>query len=310
MTSLQNFLTGFELRKIRHMLALAEHGSFSRAAEASHITQPALSRSIHSLEEAIGARLFDRTTRQITLTPTGHETVAAARQIIESATTFYNLAANTRPDETEELRIGLGSVIASAFGRPLIRGFAASHPQLRLMIQVDSPDRSYDLLLAGELDIVIANTEAARDQQDMEIETVATFSRGFFASARHPLAGAQNILPRDLLAYQLGTTFPLPEAITRAMMQTYGFASVESAMRIRSNHYEALVDLMLGTNAIIFGANIAYTAHVRRGDLVQLDVTPRFPVEMPLTIASRRASRVPRAAGLVSTIVRETIGIA
>jgi DNA-binding transcriptional LysR family regulator len=49
-----------ELRQLRQLLALAEHGNFSRAAEALHITQPALSRSIQSLEASVGAILFDR----------------------------------------------------------------------------------------------------------------------------------------------------------------------------------------------------------------------------------------------------------
>lgn len=309
MTSLQNFLMGLELRKIRHMLALAEHGSFSRAAEAAHITQPALSRSIQSLEDALGAKLFDRSSRQICLTPVGHLTIEAARQIVESATAFYTLAVNADVDETGELRIGLGTVTASVFGKPLIRGFADRHPSLRLMMQVDTPERSYEMLLAGDLDIVIANTEAAPDQHDMEIDTVATFTRGFFASADHPLARMRDVTPDALLAYQMGSTFPLPESVLQTVKQTYGFSSVGATMKIRSNHYDALVDLMLGSNAIVFGANIAYMAQVRRGELVQLDVNPRFPIEMPLTIASRRARKISSAAPLVGTIVREAIGL-
>ena len=53
MSSLHTFLAGLDLRKIRHMLALADHGSFCKAAEAMNITQPALSRSIQSREDAL-----------------------------------------------------------------------------------------------------------------------------------------------------------------------------------------------------------------------------------------------------------------
>ena len=51
-----------DLRRLRHLIAVAEHGNFGRAAAASYITQPALSRSIQALEAEVGAPLFDRRT--------------------------------------------------------------------------------------------------------------------------------------------------------------------------------------------------------------------------------------------------------
>lgn len=305
MSSLHNFLAGLDLRKIRHMLALAEHGSFSRAAEAVHITQPALSRSVNSLEDALGAQLFDRTSRQIRLTPVGHLTIEAARHIIDSAAEFYQLAANANEEEIGELRIGLGVVSASLFGPPLMRAFAERYPKLRLVLQVGVPERMYDMLLADQLDIVIGNTEATSDLQDMQIETVGSFSRGFFASANHPLARQRAITPGDLLCHTLGTTYPLPDAIWRAIQSTYGFGSIEATLRIRSNHYGALLQLMLESDAIVFGASIAYIHEVRAGKLVQLDVCPAFPIEMPLTIAAPRVRPISPTASLVGDVIRD-----
>jgi DNA-binding MarR family transcriptional regulator len=70
------------LRQLEHLLAVAETGSFSRAAERQHLTQPALSRSIQSLEDDLGARLIDRSGKRNELTPLGQAVAARARHIV------------------------------------------------------------------------------------------------------------------------------------------------------------------------------------------------------------------------------------
>ncbi len=66
------------LVQLRHLVALAQTGSFSKAAQAQFLTQPALSRSIRALEDDLGMALFDRVGRRIELTPFGRETLARA----------------------------------------------------------------------------------------------------------------------------------------------------------------------------------------------------------------------------------------
>ena len=73
--------TLMNLRQMEHLLALADSGSFSRAAESSHLTQSALSRSIQSLEEELGGALFDRIGKRNALTPLGHLAVQRARRV-------------------------------------------------------------------------------------------------------------------------------------------------------------------------------------------------------------------------------------
>ncbi|WP_157991659.1 LysR family transcriptional regulator, partial [Caldimonas tepidiphila] len=70
------------LVQLRHLISLAESGSFSRSAEALCLTQPALSRSILALEQELGQPLFDRIGRRSELTPFGREALARARQLV------------------------------------------------------------------------------------------------------------------------------------------------------------------------------------------------------------------------------------
>ena len=71
-----------ELRHLRHALALAEHGNFARAAEALHLSQPALTRSLQALEAQVGEQLFDRSHREVTPTTMGELLLQHARQLL------------------------------------------------------------------------------------------------------------------------------------------------------------------------------------------------------------------------------------
>lgn len=307
MSSLHNFLAGLDLRKIKHMLALAEHGSFCKAAEVMNITQPALSRSIQSLEDSLGARLFDRSSRQIQLTPVGYLGIEAARHILASAAEFHRLVGHADSDEIGELRIGLGNVTSALLGPPLLRGFAEKHPHLRLVLQVDAPESLYDMLLTERIDVVVGNTDAMPSMAQFNIDTVGVFKRGFFVRSGHPLSGREILTTNDIGDYPVGVTYPLPEAVLKTIKNTYGFGSVDAFFRIRSNHYGALVDLMLNSDAVVFGSNIAYMRQVRSGQVVQLDVRPEFPVDMPLTIASVAGRPISATAPLVGSIIRESL---
>ncbi len=73
------------LVQLKHLISLAETGSFSKSAGLLFLTQPALSRSIRSLEQALGQPLFDRVGRHSELTPFGQEALARARELVQAA---------------------------------------------------------------------------------------------------------------------------------------------------------------------------------------------------------------------------------
>ena len=96
------------LRQLEHLMALAEEGSFSRAAERMHLTQSALSRSLQGLEDELGARLIDRSGRRSTLTPLGEAVLARAQRIVLEAAEIERSAELLRQGEAGTIRVGLG----------------------------------------------------------------------------------------------------------------------------------------------------------------------------------------------------------
>jgi DNA-binding transcriptional LysR family regulator len=289
------------------MLALADHGSFCKAAEAMNITQPALSRSIQSLEDALGVRLFDRSSRHIQLTPAGYLGIEAARHILASAAEFHRVVGHADANEIGDLSIGLGNVTSALFGPPLLRGFAERHPHLRLTMHVGAPEDLYTMLFDDELDIVVGNTDALPSCAGLAIDNIGEFQRGFFACAGHPLCEKQVLTVDDLAAYPVGATYPLPDVVMQTIKRTYGLGSVDAFFRLRSNHYGALLELMLRSDAVVFGSNIAYLRQMRAGQVVQLNVTPVFPADMQLTVVSIAGRAISPTSPLVASIIREQV---
>jgi len=102
------------LVQLRHLIALAESGSFSRSAEAMFLTQPALSRSIRALEDEMGQALFDRIGRRSDLTPFGREVLERARQVVFEVDELAARGQEMREGRAGRLRVGLGSVRSHA----------------------------------------------------------------------------------------------------------------------------------------------------------------------------------------------------
>ncbi len=178
-------------RHLRAFVALAEAGSFHRAAERIHIGQPALSQAIAGLEERVGVRLIERTTRSVRLTAAGEEFLVDARRVIEA-----NERLMARGVEWAQLRRGRIELlaipsIAHRLLPTLVRHFAQAHPGVRVDVR-DHPDPVLRERLArgeGDLAILTPTQETVR-------HPVLPFLRDRFRvllPAGHPLARRASI---------------------------------------------------------------------------------------------------------------------
>ncbi len=144
------------LDKLRCFTAVAEDLHFSRAADRLHLTQPALSSQIRSLEERLGLVLFDRTTRRVALTPAGTALLPAARRLVEDGQRLALLAAELRGAPRRKLSLGAAFYTIDIPERvTLLESFFAEHPDVALDV---SPAWQRELiaeLQAGTLDLAL-----------------------------------------------------------------------------------------------------------------------------------------------------------
>ncbi|WP_284263585.1 hydrogen peroxide-inducible genes activator [Roseicyclus amphidinii] len=196
------------LKQLRYVEALARHGHFGRAAEASSVTQPALSMQIRELEESLGQRLFERGARQVRLTAFGEEIAARARDILRAVDELEDLARARRDGPGGRLRLGVIPTIAPYLLPRMIRDLAARYPGVDLQVRETQTERLIAELMEGRLDTAVV----ALPVSEPALEEVALFSEGFVlvrpdAEAQAPVPAPEALPDMQLLLLEEGHCF-------------------------------------------------------------------------------------------------------
>ena len=160
------------LRHLEHWLALADTGSFSRAAEKLHITQSALSRSIQALEEDLGGLLVDRVGKKNELTPLGRSVLERARRIVHEAQELKQGAALLQQGGLGSLRVGLGSGPGAMLMTPWLRYMAEHHPTVQVSVSRGPTELQLVQLRERELDALVVDVRRVAAAPDLNMTQV------------------------------------------------------------------------------------------------------------------------------------------
>ena len=179
------------LRQLEFLCAIAEHGAFSRAAEASYVTQPTLSSAIKELEASLGVQLIERETRGARLTHAGEAAVERASKILSDAADLVSAAQQAGAPLTGPFRLGAIPTIAPFLLPRSLTALRAEFPDLQLYLREDLPERLLDDLRA----LIAVPWESAG------IETMVLGDDEFVLVTPndHRLAQAKTVRPTDLI---------------------------------------------------------------------------------------------------------------
>ena len=144
-------------RLVRAFVAVADRGSFSAAAAALHITQPALSRRIAELESALGLRLLERTSRRVALTQGGEDLLARCRQLLAEGASLHERARSLAQGRAGTLRLGCAPMIMESVVAPLIAQYRKVCPGVDLQLFEQGGASAQAALLRGQLHAAIAS---------------------------------------------------------------------------------------------------------------------------------------------------------
>ena len=145
--------SNLSLRQLEAILAIADQGNFSSAAEHIHVSQPALSRTIRLAEECLGARIFDRDTRSVSLTPAGVELLPIARRIVGEFSDSMSELSQFMEGRRGRLRVAALPSMAQSIMVGVVARFSLAHPQIDFLLKVDSADQILALLESRAIDI-------------------------------------------------------------------------------------------------------------------------------------------------------------
>jgi DNA-binding transcriptional LysR family regulator len=196
----------FDLRQMRHVLALEQHRNFARAAKSIGLTQPALSRSIRSLEEDIGARLFDRDRSRVEPTAVGLRLIELARPLVSRAKFMERELQQMVGLEGGLVRIGAGPFAAEVSVGTAVGRLARRHPGILVDFSVADWPELFRRLLRNELDMVIAETSHAIDDDRLAIEALPRHPAIFYCRSGHPLTMQGEVTLEDIQRYPIAMT--------------------------------------------------------------------------------------------------------
>lgn len=263
------------IKHLEHLLALADTGSFSRAAEKLFITQSALSRSIQSLEEDLEGKVLDRIGKRNELTPLGLDVVSRARHIVHDAAELRQSAKLLQGGSRGNISVGLGSGPAALLMLPLMCA-AAKKQSMRVAITQGPVELQILQLRSRQLDAMVVDMRRVVPAADLNIESLADLKAGFVVRANHPLTAKKTVTLSDVLRFHVAST-PLSDEVARQLVDQYGSQANPSEMvTLRCDDVASLVNTVAQSDAIFLGVIAATRNRLKDGSLVELHLKPKL----------------------------------
>ncbi len=185
-----------EMHQLRYFVAVAQTGSFSRAAERCHVSQPSLSQQIAKLEKRLGQRLLDRLGRKAVLTDAGRLLLDRAMAILAAADDVQRRLRDEIDWQGGQLAIGAIPTIAPYLLPVVLRQFARRFPRIEITVHEDVTQHLVQAIVAGELDLAVA----ALPLDDPHLQVEALFSEDLLLALppRHRLIRRKEVTMEDL----------------------------------------------------------------------------------------------------------------
>jgi DNA-binding transcriptional LysR family regulator len=188
-------------RRLQHLLALAEHGHFGRAAQALDISQPALTKSIQALEVELGVTLIDRGHGKFQPTVFGELVIQRGKRWLAEEEDLRREVDLLAGLEVGSIRVALGPYPSVTSGFVSLTRLLARHPAMHITARVANWREIGVQVLARTVDLGLAELSGLEEEAQFATERVAQHRGRFFCRPNHPLlAGAPVSMPQ-LLAY-------------------------------------------------------------------------------------------------------------
>jgi len=206
------------LRHIRYFLAVAEHRNFTRAAEALHVSQPALSQQVKQLEELLSVQLLDRSGRTIQVTDAGAAYMRYAQRALQDLEAGRRAIHDVQELSRGSLRLAMTPTFTAYLIGPLLEKYNRRYPGVALDILEMPQDRMEELLNEDALDVGIAFKDT--HSQDIETEELFVESLAMVVGKQHPCAKRRT--PLKLIDFEKETLVILNEKFaTRRYIDRY-----------------------------------------------------------------------------------------
>lgn len=289
------------IKQLRLLAAAARGGSFAAAAEACHVTAPAVTMQMHQLEAEVGLPLFERNGRAFSLTEAGHEMLAAAERIEAVLADCAAGLAGLKSLAGGRVTVGVVST-AKYFAPQMLAAFARVQPGIDIQLIVGNREETIAAFKAGRYDVAVMG----RPPEGVEVESapIGDHPHVMVASPAHPMATRRSIPPQDLA----DETILMREAGSGTRLLTEEFLAAAGimpriGMEISSN--ETIKQAVMAELGIALISAHTTAAEIDDGRLVVLDVVGLPEVRRWFVVRPAAKRLMPAARALRDFLVAE-----
>jgi LysR family hydrogen peroxide-inducible transcriptional activator len=252
------------LRQLEYLVAIADLGSFHRAARACGVSQPGLSAQIRQLESLLDLHLLERDRRRVLLTPAGEELVRRARVVLAEARGLVETANALQRPLCGALRLGVIPTVAPYLLPRALARVRRRHPELRLRLREAQTADLVAALERGELDVLLLALEAPLGA----LETLALFRDPFHVAlpASHPLARRRRLREQDL-AGQPVLLLDDGHCLRAQALAVCREAGAEEQSDFRATSLGTLIEMVCGGAGVTLLPELARKSEARRAGL-------------------------------------------
>ena len=294
-----------DLKRLNHLVALADECHFARAADRVHLSQPAFSRSIQLLESQVGMKLFDRDAGEVKPTPAGLFLIDRARRLLFDARSLQRDVQLYRETKLGDTAFGAGPFPAATIMPEVISELRRQYPSVGLRLETSNWEMLLSLLMAEDIEFFVSDVRDLPRDPRLAITSIGRQLGQLLVRAGHPLAGTPCTFAQ---AWQYGlATTRWPIAIKGLVAGLLGVAPEQMpAQALQCDDMGLLRTLAASTDTVIAAAESSCRGELEAGTLVALQVLdlPEVYSEMGIvTLADRTCSPMAnRAIGCVQQV--------
>jgi len=260
-----------EIRHLRLVSAVADHGSLTRAGDALHVTQSALSHQLRDIESRLGAALFLRVGKRLVLTPAGERLLASARDVLEQLDRTESEIRKMAQNRAGVIRLSTECYTCYHWLPPLLAKYRPSFPHVDVQIDVAATHRPLERMLAGKLDLAIVSSPV-RDRR-LVVQPLFDDELVVIASPLHRFARQTHV---KLAEIRDETLFVYPPREESLVLQNVLLPAGAAPARVEEVQLtEAITELVRADLGIAILAPWAVRPLVERGALAARPLTAR-----------------------------------
>lgn len=275
-----------EIRRLKHLVALADERNFGRAAERVHLSQPAFSRSIQVAEADLGLQLFDRGSLEVTCTAAGAFVIERARQLIFDSRCLERDVSLYRERLIGDVAFGVGPFPAATLLPALILELRTRFAGINSRVEVNNWTYLLEHLRAEELDFFLADIRDVPQDADLTIQTIMQQYGRFYVRAGHPLLAQAVIKPPAMTPFGIASV-RLPVEIKQVFRQLLDVgADAHLPISVECDDVHLLKFIALNSDTVLASTDAAVHNEVKAGSLVALELQGMPPIYANMGVVS------------------------